>query len=216
MKGIKASVFGATGLVGKQVVEQLIENDNYQKIILPNRRKVTYESAKVETQQIDFDHLEKHMDMFEVDHIFICLGTTINKAGSKEAFKKVDYHIPKSIAEYAAKKKVEAVVMISSLGADADSSTFYLKTKGEVEKAVKKLLGDRAFVVRPSMLFGKRQEFRLGEEVGKLLMKALFFIIPKKYRGIHDYEVAAAMIRIANEKPKQKIFISDELKRLSN
>lgn len=214
MAGQKATVFGATGLVGKKVVEQLFENEGYQTVFVPNRREITYKNEKIEARTIDFDQLERYSELFEVDHIFICLGTTLKKAGSQEAFQKVDLELPKRIAAMAVQKSVKALVLISSIGADAHSSNFYLKTKGQAEEAVKKALEERAYIVRPSMLLGNRDEFRLGEEVGKMLVKGLFFLIPKKYRGIYDSEVAAAMIQIAQKQPNQQVFRSDELKRI--
>lgn len=214
MAGLKATVFGATGLVGKKVVEQLIEDEAYQTVFVPNRRGITYENEKIEARTIDFDQLESNTELFEVDHIFICLGTTIKKAGSQEAFQKVDLELPKRIATLAAQNSVKAVVLISSIGADAETSNFYLKIKGKAEEALKKAMNERAYIVRPSMLLGDREEFRLGEEIGKFLVKGLYFLIPKKYRGIYDYEVAAAMIYIAQKQPDQQIFLSDELKRI--
>jgi uncharacterized protein YbjT (DUF2867 family) len=214
-KHLKATVFGATGLVGKQLVEQLTENDTYREVVVPNRREVSYKSEKVKSLKIDFDQLETYTNLFEVDHIFICLGTTIKKAGSKDTFQKVDLELPKRIAELASQTNVKSVVMISSLGAEKETSNFYLKTKGQAEEALKKSLNERAYIVRPSMLLGQRDEFRLGEEIGKMLMKGLSFLIPKKYRGIYDYQVAAAMIHIAKEQPKQDVFLSNELKEMT-
>ncbi|MEX2380221.1 MAG: NAD(P)H-binding protein [Vicingaceae bacterium] len=214
MTRLSATVFGATGLVGKKVVEQLCENEDYQTVFVPNRREITYKNEKIEARTIDFDQLESNTALFEVDHIFICLGTTIKKAGSQEAFQKVDLELPKRIATMAAQNSVKAVVLISSIGADADSSNFYLKTKGQTEGAVIKALNERAYIVRPSMLLGDREEFRLGEEIGKFLVKGLYFLIPKKYRGIYDYEVAAAMIQLAQKQPNKQVYRSDELKRI--
>lgn len=214
MVGLKATVFGATGLVGKKVVEQLTENESYQTIFVPNRKEITYENDKIKALTIDFDQMERYSELFEVDHIFICLGTTIKKAGSKEAFQKVDLELPERIATMAVNNSVKALVLISSIGADANASNFYLKTKGQAEEAVKNILMERAYIVRPSMLLGNREEFRLGEEIGKMVVKGLYFLIPKKYRGIYDSEVAAAMIQIAQKLPNQQVFRSDELKRI--
>lgn len=215
MKKYSATVFGATGLVGKQLVEQLAENDAYEKILVANRRKIDYENDKITSMVIDFNRLEDYASLFEVNHLFICLGTTIKKAGSKENFKKVDFELPKEISKLSAKYSVDKVLMISSIGANAKSSNFYTKTKGEAEEVLKEVLGDKAFIVRPSMLLGDRKEFRFGEEVGKVIVKALSFLIPKKYKGIYDYEVARAMIKIAQSQTNQQVFESDELKRIT-
>lgn len=214
MKKYSATVFGATGLVGKQLVEQLAENDAYDKVLVANRREIDYENDKITSMVIDFNCLEDYASLFEVNHLFICLGTTIKKAGSKENFKKVDLELPKEISKLSAKHSVDKVLMISSIGANAKSSNFYTKTKGEAEEVLKEILGDKAFIVRPSMLLGDRKEFRFGEEVGKVIVKALSFLIPKKYKGIYDYEVARAMIKIAQSQTNQQVFESDELNKI--
>lgn len=214
-----ALLFGATGLVGEKVLELLVKDERYTSIRVVNRRTKKYTSPKIEETVIDFTDLEKQTDLFDkVDQVFICLGTTIKKAGSKEAFQKVDYELPLQIAQLAKKKAKVLLVHISALGADSNSSNFYLKTKGKVEKAIWEKGPEASYVVRPSMLFGDRKEKRLGESIGIFLMKKLEFLMVgglKKYRGIYDIDVAEAMIFIANSQPKQKAFNSDVLKTIS-
>lgn len=214
-----ATVFGSTGLVGQQLVKQLEKDKRYQKVYCPNRREVKVEGEKIENSCIDFEELGNHSTLFQVDHIFICLGTTIKKAGSKEKFRAVDYELPLKIAQLANQNRVKQLLLISSLGANANAANFYLKTKGETEIAVQAAFNDQAKIVRPSMLLGDREEYRKGENIGKFMMKLLDFLMVgslKNYRGIYDVEVAAAMIEIACSNTKQKMFKSVELKEMLN
>jgi|SRR5690554_395271 len=214
---LSATVFGATGLVGKQIVEALKQDDNYSKVYLPNRREVDFMGDKVENLKLEFDKLENYPELFKVDHLFIAIGTTIKKAGSKTQFQKVDLEYPMAIAELAKQYGTKSVLLISSVGANPKAANFYLKTKGQLEERLAEILGNKVYFVRPSMLLGKRKEFRFAEEAGKALLKIMGFLMfgsLRKYRGIYAKEVAAAMIHIAKEQPKQRLFESDELKSL--
>lgn len=213
-----ALLFGATGLVGKKLIELLLEDDRYVKLRVANRKSKNYSNTKIEEVIVDFSDLEKYSTSFNVDHVFICLGTTIKKAGSQSSFEKVDLEYPHKIARIAKRENVNQLVHISVLGATANSSNFYTKTKGRAEDAIWEDGPENSYAVRPSMLFGDREEFRLGEKAGIFLMKAFQFLMvggAKKYRGIYDEEVAQAMIFIANSCPKQKAFDSDELKAIA-
>lgn len=213
-----ALLFGATGLVGKKLLELLLEDDRYVKIRVANRKSKNYSNTKIEEVIVDFSDLEKYSKSFNVDHVFICLGTTIKKAGSQVAFEKVDLEYPHQIARIAKQEKVNQLVHISVIGATASSNNFYTKTKGRAEDAIWEDGPENSYAVRPSMLFGDREEFRLGEKVVMFLMKAFQFLMvggAKKYRGIYDEEVAQAMIFIANSFPKQNAFDSDELKAIA-
>lgn len=213
-----ALLFGATGLVGQKVLQFLIEDERYSSISVANRSSKNYSSSKVKETIVDFSNLKASVDLFKVDHVFICLGTTIKKAGSKPAFEKVDLEYPTEIANLSKRAGVNQLVHISAIGANANSSNFYTKTKGRAEEAIWKSGPEKSYAVRPSMLFGDREEFRLGEKIGILLMKVFGFLMigaAEKYKGIYDEEVAQAMIFIANSSPKQKAFDSDELKAIA-
>jgi uncharacterized protein YbjT (DUF2867 family) len=213
----RAVIFGASGLVGKALVDLLIENEKYSKIIVANRREIGYSSSKVDEKIIDFSKLKSFPDLFDADEIFICLGTTINKAGSKAAFEHVDLELPTEIAMLAEQGNANQVIMISSLGADKNASSFYLSTKGKAEKA----LLDRStttYIVRPSMLFGDRSELRIGESIGKFFIKIVGPLMVgrlKKYKGIYADEVAKSMIYILNKNPSESVIESNELKKFA-
>ena len=213
-----ALLFGATGLVGRKVLQLLVEDERYEKIIVANRKSKKYLSPKIHEELLDFALLENHSNLFKVKHVFICLGTTIKKAGSQSAFEKVDVEYPHKIAQLSKMAQVSSLVHISAIGANEQSANFYTRTKGKAERLIWENGPLLSYAVRPSMLFGEREEFRLGERIGIAIMKAFNFLMigaAKKYRGIYDEEVAQAMIFIANSCPQQKAFDSDELKAIA-
>ena len=209
----KALVFGATGLVGKQLVKQLADDVYYSSITVFNRRSQNYSSDKIIEIITDYGNLQLYKEMFKADVLFCCIGTTIKKAGSQEAFCKVDHDLPVKLSKLA-NPNIKNFIMISSLGASTDSSNFYLSTKGQTERDVSSTFCGKTYFVRPSLLMGDREEFRMGEKIGQLLMKAispLLFGQFKKYKGIKDKNVAAAMIVIDKSNPQQQVFNSNEL-----
>ena len=215
-----ALLFGATGLVGSHL-QQLLENDaRYSEVKIFTRRKTGEQAGKIKECVIDFEHLEKYEQDISGDDLFCCLGTTIKKAKTKSAFRKVDLEYPREIAAIASKNKVHSFSIISSLGADAGSSNFYLKTKGEMEGAVRQNHFERLSIVRPSILLGARDEFRLGETIGKGFMKIIAPVLKlvkpfRKYAPIHARTVAAAMIELANQKEGKMIYESDEVQEVA-
>jgi len=213
-----ALLFGATGFVGSKLLELLTEDERYTEIVVANRSSKKYNNPKIKEVIVDFSNLKSSAGLFKVDHVFICLGTTIKKAGCQAAFEKVDLEYPHQIATLAKQTNVKQLVHISAIGANSNSSNFYTKTKGKAEEAIWKDGPENSYAVRPSMLFGDRKEFRLGEKIGIALMKTFGFLLiggAKKYKGIYDEEVAQAMVFIANSCPRQKAFNSDELKSIA-
>lgn len=211
----KALVVGATGLIGEQLVDLIANSDLYNQVIVISRREYKVESDKVLVQIVDFENLDIEASYWNVDDVFCCLGTTMKKAGSKEAFKKVDLDYPIKIAQVTKAKGANSYHLISALGADAKSSVFYNRIKGQAEDAIAQISFDRYHIYQPSLLYGNRQEFRLGEKVGIILFKALNFLMLgplKKYRGIESTKVAKAMLSFASTEQKGHfIHSSDEL-----
>jgi len=210
-----AVVFGSTGLVGKELLSQLISGSDYEKVVTVVRSKLSNTDPNVEQVQIDnFERLVDLKDKLKAQAYFCCIGTTIKTAGSKEAFAKVDLDIPKRIAQLAEALSIPSLVVISSIGADSASSNFYLRTKGEMEKSVKEIYSGKLRIVRPSLLMGKRDEFRFGEKASVGFMKAFGWIFAgplRKYRGIYARDVARVMIKISLFRSDKVIFQSDEL-----
>jgi len=188
-----AIVFGASGLVGGHLVNELIGDDRYSKIFILGRKELPIKNAKIEQLIVDLFNFESYSDKVIGDDLFCALGTTIKKAGSQAQFRKVDFELPVGIAKLAEQNNIKGYYLVSSIGANAKSSTFYLRVKGETEDAITHIGLNRFISFRPSMLLGNRAEFRMGEIIGKSVMKAIGFLFigsMKKYRGIEASSVA--------------------------
>jgi uncharacterized protein YbjT (DUF2867 family) len=195
-----ALLLGATGLVGGELLTLLLADPEYRQVTVLVRRNLPRTHPKLVQRVVDFKDLTKAADAYKVDDVFCCLGTTIKKAGSQEAFRVVDYEYPLESAKLAARQGAGQYLLITALGADAKSSVFYSRVKGEVEEAVGRLPLKSLHIFRPSLLLGNRQESRTGEKIAIAVMKPLGFLLAgplKKYRGIEARTVAQAMLRTA-------------------
>ncbi|MCL4128064.1 UNVERIFIED_CONTAM: hypothetical protein GTU68_019691 [Idotea baltica] len=195
-----ALIVGATGLIGQALLNQILETGKYQKVIVLLRRELDFDHPKLEQKIIDFDKVNT-LDL-KADHIFCTLGTTIKTAGSKAAFRKVDEVYPFQIAENTFKNGASLFTIVTSMGADKNSSFFYNKVKGAIEDKLKSVGFEHLGIFRPSMLLGHRKESRIGEKIGKVFMSTLGFLIPKKYKAIHVDKVALAMLQYAKRPNK--------------
>jgi uncharacterized protein YbjT (DUF2867 family) len=215
-----ALVIGSSGLIGSHLVIQLLSNPNFEKVIVFNRRPCLILHPKIEEHLIDFNDLKAIEPYVKGDVMFCTMGTTIKKAGSKEAFRLVDVVYPEQFAEMALHNQVKQFLIISSLGADLHSNNFYLKTKGEIETFLQNSAFKSVSILRPSLLLGDRKEFRLGEKIASYVLPvlSLFLIGPfKKYRAIEAKTVAKAMLEIAiQNKSGFNIYPSDELQTIGN
>lgn len=195
-----ALLLGATGLVGGELLSLLLADGEYRQVTVLVRRHLALTHPKLMQQIVDFDNLAKAADAFGADDVFCCLGTTIKKAGSQDAFRKVDYTYPLESAKLAWQKGAKQYLLITALGANARSAIFYNRVKGEVEEAIGRLTLNGFHIFRPSLLLGDRQESRLGEKIASTVMGPLGFLLAgplKKYRGIPARTVAQAMLRTA-------------------
>lgn len=194
----KLMIIGASGLTGQFLMNQALNDDYFSEIIIFVRKSLNIHHPKLKEHLINFDQLEHYQDLMQADYAACCMGTTIKTAGSQEAFKKVDFDYPLQFAKLAKHRGCRNFMLQSSLGANASSSNFYLRTKGEIENAIKALEFNHYATFRPSMLLGPRKEKRFGESVGKVMMQALSFLFVgslKRYKAIHVKDVAAAMIK---------------------
>ncbi|HDP76318.1 MAG TPA: oxidoreductase [Bacteroidales bacterium] len=206
----KAAVFGSSGLVGSNLLSLLEENMNYSEI-LAYRRKAFEENAFNKVKLVDFNN--DFSIASSVDDVFISLGITMKKAGSKNAFKAVDFDLVVEVARNANQAGVKRIIVVSSIGADARSSNFYLRTRGEMEEELRKFDFELLAIVRPSILLGKRNEFRFGESVGIWFFRTFRFIFVgplRRYRGIDANDAAKAMIQLALT-AKGKITVESEV-----
>lgn len=212
-----ALIAGATGLVGNELLQQLISGRQYHTISLLSRHEVETTSKRVETIVVDYDQLTDEQ-IPAVDDVFCCLGTTMNKAGSKEAFRKVDYDYPLRVAEITRRKGAQQYLLVSAMGADPTSYFFYNRVKGEVEEAIAKLNFEALHLLRPSMLLGERTETRTGEQIGQAVMQGVAPLMVgglKKYQPIAASTVAEAMAYVAKKELRGVyVFESDKIKSL--
>ncbi|MBU3113915.1 NAD-dependent epimerase/dehydratase family protein [Clostridium lacusfryxellense] len=202
MERKSALVVGATGLVGASLVNLLLEAPEYEKVIVWVRKSTGLKNKKLEEKIIDFENVDTYNFDGKVNHIFCCLGTTIKKAKTKEAFKKVDLEYIVSLAMKAKENDVSQFLVISAMGANINSGVFYNKVKGQMEYELNslELIGLKIF--RPSLLLGDRTEFRFGEKAAEVVSKCIPFIFKggfKKYKPVYGSTVAKAMYKVAIE-----------------
>ena len=204
-------VAGSTGLIGRNVIEAL-SNKN-QSVVALTRRSISNLPHNITELIIDFDAFEKHGSLPPCSNVFICLGTTIKTAGSKENFRKVDIDYCLSIAKKAKKSGAETLSLISSIGANSSSKNFYLKTKGELEEAIQDLGFSTVNIFRPSFLVGERSEKRMAEKVAIKLAKIMdLFLIgsARKYRSVKAELLAKTMVSKIDSKPGVNYFYFDD------
>lgn len=210
-----ALVVGATGAVGKALVYQLIEDKSYARILVLSRKPLTIKHHKLSVVMVNFDTLVDYSEQMAADDVFCCLGTTIKVAGSKATFYKIDHDYVVDVARICKQKGAQQFILVTAMGADANSAIFYNKVKGEVEQHITDLKYDTFITVRPSLLLANRSEFRFGEWIAQVMMKytRFLFVGPlKKIKAIPVETVAKAMRHYANKNLKgNHVFTNDTL-----
>jgi uncharacterized protein YbjT (DUF2867 family) len=202
-----ALLAGSTGLIGKQLLQLLLESSRYSKVIALTRQDLPAHPKLVQIKT-EFEKVSESADDLKADDVFCCLGTTMQKAGSKEKFYKVDFEYPLLLSKITLSLGAKQFLLVSALGADKMSSIYYNKVKGEIEEAIVQVGFETVHIFRPSLLLGPRAEKRAGEDTAKLLYKIFGFLIPKKYKAIEAVKVARAMIH-ASEQEKKGVFIHE-------
>ena len=210
---MKALVIGATGAVGKDLVEQLLKDDSFERVDVFVRREMPLLSSKLVSHVVDFDHPEIWAELLTGDVLFSCLGTTIKAAGSQDAQWKVDYTYQYDAARAARANGVRQYILVSSVGADAKSKIFYSRMKGQLDEDVAKLGFSGCFILRPPSLIRKGSD-RFGEKAGVVVLKALNAIgLMRSWTPMPTEEVAAAMVRLAKSgKTGHGIITSQEIR----
>ena len=204
-------IVGSTGLVGGNVIKVL--SNKKQRAIALTRRSIPNLPPNITEMIIDFDAFEKNGSLPSCINVFICLGTTIKTAGSKENFRKVDIDYCLSIARKAKESGAETLSLISSIGANSSSKNFYLRTKGELEESIQSLGFSTVNIFRPSFLVGERSEKRLAEKIAINLAKIMdFFLIgtASKYRSVKAESLAKTMVLKADNKSGVNYFYFDD------
>lgn len=211
----RALIVGATGLIGRSLLDLLLQSGLYAKVYVVGRRSVDFTHPKLECQVVDFDDMAGFSLPEKIHDIFITLGTTRQKAGSREAFHRVDHDYVVDFARWGAANGVEKILVVSSIGADSLSSNFYLKTKGCMEETVKNCGVATIYIFRPALLLGARKEFRVAEKLGGCLLwlfRPLLVGRYRRYRPIQASQVAYAMFNMAQMQRKTVyVMESDEI-----
>lgn len=195
-----AIVLGSSGLVGSQLLTLLLNSSVYTQVILFSRKSSTIKHPKIKEFVVDFNQPQSYERDIQGDVIFCCLGSTKAKTPNNKDYRKIDFDIPLFFAHEAVKKGLQQFHLVSSLDANSQSNTFYLKLKGEIEEALKQCDIPSLYIYQPSFLLGKRLENRPIEKFFLQLVKVLeplFIGKLKKYRGIQAQIVAQAMLNIS-------------------
>ncbi|KIC03773.1 epimerase [Flavobacterium sp. JRM] len=197
----KAIVYGASGLVGSYILENLLSNINYEQIIIVVRKELDIKHPKLKTLISDFQSLPNVVKDIAIDEVYIALGTTQKKTPDKKIYYQIDHDYPVLAAKLAKENGAKSVFLVSAVGASPSSSVFYVKTKGEMEQDIISLNFDHTYIFRPSMILGNRKESRPLEKVFIGIFKfinPLFIGNLSKYKGIEASDIAKAMVNAAN------------------
>jgi len=210
-----ALLAGATGLIGSKLLPLLLASERYSKVIVVGRRALPLTHPKLTQVVTNLDRLQDVRLQLIADDVFCCLGTTMSQAGSKEAFYKVDFLYVVTLAALTAGNFAAQFMVVSSMGAAADSRVYYSRVKGEMEAAMQQVPFRAIHIFRPSLLLGERAQPRLGERVAAVALRLLQPLLRGpllKYRPVSGAAVAAAMLRAAGEDGGGvRVHLSDEL-----
>ena len=209
-----AIIFGSTGLIGSQLLNILLQDDEYSTIKAVVRSPISVSHKKLEVIVNDLTNISSLKENISGDRCFFCIGTTKSQTPNKNEYRRVEYDIPVQIASIAKKNNVNCFLYISSLGSNPNTNNTYLKNKGEVEEKLKGLNFKQLTIVKPSILLGKRSKFRLGEFLSQRIFVLLSFLFVgplKKVKPINSKQVAKAIAFIAKNGNSQMIYESDAL-----
>lgn len=215
--GKTAIILGASGLTGKLLLNRLLEDESYEIVKIFTRRSLQLVHPKLKEYVGDLLKLEGFKKDFTANEVYCCIGTTAKQTKDKADYRKIDFGIPATAAKLCKENKIETFLVISALGANAKSKVFYNKTKGEMEKLVLNQKIANTYILRPSLIKGKREENRLGEGVGAIIMKIVnpfLFGGWKKYRAIEADTIANALHALAQAKPDYQIIESDKIQEI--
>ncbi len=214
----RAILLGASGLIGSNLLELLLANDEFSTVTILVRRPLGIKSPKLIEIVTDFSDLTTLKEIITGDIVFSCLGSTKSKTPDLSEYRRIDHDIPVQIAEYASENNIEQFHLISSLGANPKASNFYSKMKGETEEDIKKTGIPSIYIYQPSLLRGKRKEKRFFEQLALQVTKVIDPLLIgslKKYRSIEIEKIAQAMVN-QSLKHQKGIFTyqSDQIKEL--
>lgn len=215
-----ALLLGATGLVGGQVLDLLLDDPAYGRVVVLGRRPVDRVHPRLQQHVVDLGKLDEHAALLGVDDVFCCLGTTIRAAGSQEAFRRVDHDYVVNSARVAAGAGARGYLLVTAAGADSRSRFFYFynRVKGDAEAGVRAQPFEGVVILRPSLILGPRAERRAAEALAQRVAPALGWMMVgplRRYRAVQAGTIARAMLRLARERPRGvRIVENDEIQRI--
>ena len=197
---MKLMIVGATGLVGSHTLALALDSAEVESVVAPARRALP-DHPKLLSPQVDFDSLPQDAEWWQVDAVICALGTTMRAAGSRAAFERVDHDYPLAVATLAHEAGASTFVLNSAIGADPDSRFFYNRVKGNLERDLRSVGFDSLTFVRPGLIGGQREEFRIGERSAECLLKLLHPLLPARFRINPAPNIAHAMLKAALSRP---------------
>lgn len=211
-----AILLGATGLTGGHLLDLLLEDTTFKKVVVFTRRATEKEHPKLEEHSIDLLDLERHKTLFQGDVVFCCIGTTKAQTPDRKRYKAIDYGIPVNAAKLAEQNNIPSFLVISAIGAYAKSRVYYNQLKGEMQRDVLQQGIAHTYLLQPSLIVGDRKEKRAGENFAKIIMKAFSFLIPDKYKVIQGKTIAKAMLEVSKNGYSETIIPSEEIQKLGS
>lgn len=209
-----AIILGASGLTGSELLNKLLEDKRYKNVKVFGRRKLEINHSKLEQFTGNLFELEEFSNKFTGDEVFCCIGTTAKKTPDKTEYKAIDFGIPVQAAKLSKKNNIPFFSVVSAMGANKKSNIFYNKTKGEMEEGVMAQHIPFTYILRPSLILGKRNEKRLIESWAMILFEKLSFLFVgpfKKYRPNPAENIARTMWQIAQKRPSSRIILAEEI-----
>ena len=212
-----ANIIGATGMVGKYLLQLLLEDERFSKVRIFVRKDTGIKHPKLEQQIVDFNNEESWKKHLKGDILFSALGTTLKQAGSKEKQYDIDVVLNRNFAKAAKENGIESYVLVSSIGASSESKVFYLHIKGKLDDAVSGMGFKNLAIIRPASLTGERTPRRVAEEISVPILRFITRFVAKKYRPIHGKTVAKAMINsLVNPNSVKEVWEGTEVFELAN
>ncbi|MDQ7917172.1 NAD(P)H-binding protein [Mesonia sp. MT50] len=214
-----ALILGATGLTGSTLLQELLVDDRYAKVKVFTRRSLGFTHPKLVEYKVDLFRLTEEKENFTGDEVFCCIGSTKKKTPNDEVYEKVDVGIPSVAAKLSKENGIDTFIVISALGADAKSRFFYNQMKGKMEAHVLQQKIEHTYILRPSLISGKRKEKRVFESLWNQLMKVANGLMMgplKKFRSISAQSIVKTMIVLANSPQNEPIIESEEIHRIWN
>lgn len=217
MKEKKAILLGASGMIGSNLLQLLIENPEFSHIKLILRKELPLTNFKITQEIIDFNNLQQFQEvMTDADVVFSAIGTTMRQVkGDKKLYRSIDFEIPLNAARFSRKNGCKQFAIVSSIGAKNHSRNFYLGLKGELEEMLMRIGFPSLYIFRPSFLEGQRDRKRIGEGIAHITMKIFSMFIPKNYESIEGNTVAKSMVKaVTLDLPDVHIFYKREMLQL--